>query len=215
MQLKDHYRILGVAPGASLKEIKTAFRKLAHQYHPDKSSERNFTTSHFRSIREAYSVLSDEQKRKRYDEERYFSGLSAAKNVESINSKRILLQVQKLSDHMKNVDRDRMNHLALYEYVSLLLSDAHIAVLQQESEVQINRDIIHEVLISVRNLNAGFHSSIAERLSILAATDNQLQQEIFLANHKRKQEQATEKYLPLIVIGITLLVCLLMFWYSR
>ena len=62
---KDYYEILGVAKGASADEIKKAFRKKAHQYHPDKD---NGDEVKFKEANEAYQVLSNEQKRKQYDQ---------------------------------------------------------------------------------------------------------------------------------------------------
>lgn len=61
---KDYYEILGVAKGASKDEIKKAFRKKAHQYHPDKDGG---DEAKFKEANEAYSVLSDERKRSQYD----------------------------------------------------------------------------------------------------------------------------------------------------
>ncbi len=63
---RDYYEILGVSRGAGQDEIKQAFRKLARQYHPDVSKETN-AEEQFKEINEAYSVLSDEQKRAQYD----------------------------------------------------------------------------------------------------------------------------------------------------
>lgn len=62
---KDYYKLLGVAKGASADEIKKAFRKLAHQYHPDKD---NGDEAKFKEINEAYQVLSDDKKRQQYDQ---------------------------------------------------------------------------------------------------------------------------------------------------
>lgn len=62
---KDYYKLLGVEKGASQDEIKKAFRKLAHQYHPDKSTG---DEAKFKEANEAYQVLGDEQKRKTYDQ---------------------------------------------------------------------------------------------------------------------------------------------------
>lgn len=61
---KDYYSILGVAKTASQDEVKKAFYKLAHQYHPDKGGD----AQKFKEVNEAYQVLSDEKKRKQYDQ---------------------------------------------------------------------------------------------------------------------------------------------------
>ncbi len=62
---KDYYQVLGVEKGASKDDIKKAFHKLAHKYHPDKSSG---DESKFKEVNEAYQVLSDDQKRAQYDQ---------------------------------------------------------------------------------------------------------------------------------------------------
>ena len=62
---KDYYKILGVNRGASKEEIKRAYRKLAHQYHPDKKGG---DEKKFKEINEAYQMLSDVQKRAQYDQ---------------------------------------------------------------------------------------------------------------------------------------------------
>ena len=63
---RDYYDVLGVTRNASKDEIKKSFRKLARQYHPDVSKEDN-AEQKFKEINEAYEVLSDDQKRQRYD----------------------------------------------------------------------------------------------------------------------------------------------------
>jgi molecular chaperone DnaJ len=69
---KDFYKELGVASDASAKDIKTAYRKLASDLHPDKNPA---GAERFKAVSEAYSVLSDEAKRKEYDEtRRLFAG---------------------------------------------------------------------------------------------------------------------------------------------
>lgn len=67
MNKKDYYEVLGVDKNASEAEIKSAFRRLAKQYHPDVCKEAN-AEEKFKEVQEAYSVLSDEQKRKQYDQ---------------------------------------------------------------------------------------------------------------------------------------------------
>lgn len=63
--MKDYYAILGVPKGAGADEIKRAYRKLAHQYHPDKAGKEH--EEKFKEVNEAYQVLSDTQKREAYD----------------------------------------------------------------------------------------------------------------------------------------------------
>ena len=63
---RDYYEVLGIQRNASKDEIKKAFRNLARQYHPDVSQEEDAETK-FKEINEAYEVLSDEDKRSRYD----------------------------------------------------------------------------------------------------------------------------------------------------
>ena len=64
---KDYYATLGIQKGASPKEIKTAFRKLARKHHPDVNPGDKRSEALFKEIGEAYSVLSDTGKRKKYD----------------------------------------------------------------------------------------------------------------------------------------------------
>ena len=68
MAFKDYYKILGVEKNATAAEIKKAYRKLAVQHHPDKNKSDPKAESRFKDINEANSVLSDPDKRKRYDE---------------------------------------------------------------------------------------------------------------------------------------------------
>ena len=68
VQYKDYYEILGVSRGASDADIKKSFRKLAREFHPDVAKDKRRAEEKFKEINEAYEVLSDPEKRKRYDE---------------------------------------------------------------------------------------------------------------------------------------------------
>jgi curved DNA-binding protein len=68
VQYRDYYEVLGVPRTASEEEIKKAFRKLARQYHPDVAKDKKGAENKFKEINEAYEVLGDPAKRKKYDE---------------------------------------------------------------------------------------------------------------------------------------------------
>lgn len=68
MEYKDYYQILGVSKTASQKDIKKAYRKLARQYHPDVNPGDKAAEETFKEINEAHEVLSDAEKRKKYDQ---------------------------------------------------------------------------------------------------------------------------------------------------
>ncbi len=106
MEIRDYYETLGVARGADEKEIKKAFRKLAQQYHPDKNPGDAAAEQRFKEINEAYTVLSDTEKRQQYDrfgsqwEQRAragggpgFGGMGGAQNMSQEDLNDILRQM--------------------------------------------------------------------------------------------------------------------------
>ncbi|MBL7129735.1 MAG: J domain-containing protein [Ignavibacteria bacterium] len=68
MEYKDYYKILGIDKNANADEIKTKFRKLALKYHPDKTKGDKIAEEKFKEVNEAYEVLSNPEKRKKYNE---------------------------------------------------------------------------------------------------------------------------------------------------
>ena len=68
MEKRDYYEVLGVSKSADATEIKKAYRKLALKYHPDKNPGDKEAEEKFKEAAEAYDVLSNEEKRHRYDQ---------------------------------------------------------------------------------------------------------------------------------------------------
>jgi curved DNA-binding protein len=68
VQFRDYYETLGVPKTAGEEEIRSAFRKLARKYHPDVAKDKKAAEEKFKEINEAYEVLGDPEKRKKYDQ---------------------------------------------------------------------------------------------------------------------------------------------------
>src|ERR1041385_7093334 len=68
VQFRDYYETLGVSKTATEDEIRSAFRKLARKYHPDVAKDKKVAEEKFKEINEAYEVLGDPEKRKKYDQ---------------------------------------------------------------------------------------------------------------------------------------------------
>src|SRR2546425_1340787 len=73
---RDYYQVLGVSETASTDEIKKAFRRLAKQHHPDRNPNNPQAVERFKEINEAHDVLSDAEKRKKYDQLRRYGAFA-------------------------------------------------------------------------------------------------------------------------------------------
>src|SRR5207237_4767641 len=78
---RDYYEVLGVNRSASEQDLKTAYRRLAHQFHPDKNQSDPEAEEKFKEAAEAYAVLSNSEQRQRYDRFGHAGGSSSAANA--------------------------------------------------------------------------------------------------------------------------------------
>lgn len=202
-----------VAHNAKLEEIKKAFRKLAHQYHPDKNPEDTFTPAYFREIREAYQVLSDPRSRRSYDLEWAAQGGHRDRNP--LTAAFLLQEAQKLSRQVALLRPYRMDTGFLFASLQYLLAADHLAVLLRDE----NRQARQVFLLEIRSLAAllpyHFLKETEEPLISLAKGIEPQETELTHLFSLRKKEGRNARIFPWLIALITLILCLAMFWYGR
>ena len=214
--MKDYYKILGVKPSATHSEIRKSYRALAFKYHPDKNPENSLAEAHFKEIQEAYSVLSDTIKRAFYDDERWLSGMGSRNDYKDAVTPAWLEKVSRdLNVSLATMDSHSISQRALQAYILLILSDAHLGILQQHNDKETNKTIITEVLKAAKKLEVKYLDEIEQRLIILAGNDNEIRQVIDAKIEERKRSALLEKLLPYFVILITIALCIMMYFYGN
>ena len=213
--MKDHYRTLGVKPAASHSEIKKAYRALAVKYHPDKNPDNPLSEAQFKEVQEAYATLSNPVKRAVYDDERWLSGIGTKnQSAQEVTPDWLTKVSLDLNASLATMDTHRMSKRALKAYILLILSDAHLAILQQYDNAQANRKIITEILKAAKKLHINQLDEIEERLITLAGEDEEMLDEIDDKIEDRKRNAAFEKYLPYFVLFVTVVLCICMYYYG-
>jgi DnaJ-class molecular chaperone len=107
--MENLYKILGVSPVATPNEIKKAYRKLAKKYHPDVNPDNKEAESKFREITQAYDILSDETKKKAYDNK------SSAKDEQDKKTRQTYAGSQKTTGTSTHSNPYKMNSNQQFE----------------------------------------------------------------------------------------------------
>lgn len=210
MQIKDYYGILQTEPSATLQEIRKAYRKLAHQYHPDKNPGDVYAAVRFAEIKEAYEVLTNPSKKEYYLQQRWYNQSIGKRRTEGIITPvNVLKQSLELEKYVSTLDVFRMDKPGLQEYIFSFINDKTVTELHKFDEPEIIRQIIRTVLAALHPLPKMYADPVISQLNKLAPHDNTAKE--ILSGYKLKSDRVhrREKYSLVLIIIITFILCLL------
>jgi hypothetical protein len=213
--LPDYYSQLGVAANASPEEVRKAYRALALRFHPDKAPQNPFAEAQFLRLKEAYEVLKDPLRRRRYDQERWLRGMPETINRKVITAQSIVTDARRLEAYVVQIGAATVNAGALQALCLFLLSEAHLALFWEAADPALNKELIHPILAVSAYLPAAHLSPVMSQLEKLRPLSPEMQTELATWLKMRQREARRQRLGPLWVLLLTLLLCLMGWAVSR
>ena len=214
MPVKDYYKILELPPGASLKEVKKNFRRLALRYHPDKNQGNKHAEAWYREIKEAYETLVDPVLKEAYLQQRWLAKNEGKAFSETLplTPELILKQANELFQQVKNIDHFRMDHTALQQQLLLAIDDERTDVLNSYNEQSINLQVIQIILDCLFPLEFRLIIPVIKQLKKITHPANTIVDRYY---EKRSKLWYWEKYQGLVIFVATLVLCVLIYLASN
>lgn len=210
MALKDHYTILELTPAASTDEVKKAYRRLAHLYHPDKKGNDPYATAQFAAIKEAYETLTNPVRKDHYLQQRWYAQSMGKRTRQDILTPvTVLKQMLELEQYTRRLDEHRMDAEGLSHYLHDVLSGENRQMLREFGDRDINKQIVVLALTTGRLLPWRLVPAFSELLQQIDTSDTAGVNRMIerFVRHK-KQDHYWETRKVWIVFLFVLLLCL-------
>lgn len=208
MHLKDHYKTLELEPSASLQEIKSAYRKLAMQFHPDIKNDDAYSAARFSEIKEAYETLTNPPKRYEYLQQRWYNrAMGNNKSSQLVTPVNILKQSLEFERYTAMLDQYRMDQQQLFEYIDVLLSDDTMTKLQLFDEAGTKQQIAATFIKPIGMIKYSSALQLKSRLQVLASGHQQTLTSIDNALKNLLQKERWERYKWIVVLLATAAIC--------
>ena len=213
--LKDYYTILEIAPSASPDDIKKAYRRLAHQYHPDKRGDDPYAIAQFAEIKEAYEVLTHPLKKSYYLQQRWYAQ-STGKRIkqEVITPVTILKQMIELEKYVRNLDIYRMDKEGLHHHIMTILSNETIHKLNSFKEPSTSKEIILVALHIINILPLHFAISLTSQLKKLE-TDPAVYEKMDRLISQKQSATKWEKVKIWLILAAVAILSLIIFFTAK
>lgn len=214
--LKDYYKILEIEPSAGPAEIKKAYRKLAMQYHPDKTNDNPYAAAQYADIKEAYETLVHPGKKQRYLQKRWFQqSIGKKTSYKTITPENIFKQVLELEKYVSRIDHFRFDENSLRQYILYLISNHTIEKLEQYEDKTIQQQIVHHIIQTIKPLHHFNSGDIIIQLKKIAANDPATLTEIENFQHHHLKRKKAERFRLIVILGLTTIITLLIYLASR
>ncbi len=217
MAPKDYYTILQLQPGASLDDIKKAYRHLAMRYHPDKNQGNTYASSYFQEVREAYEVLSDPEKREAYHIQRNYwksSGRAFAERT-AVTPSLLLKQAKALHDKVSHMDVFRMDHQGVQRQILQLIPDEVLNQLTPFGDSAAQEDALHFLMEAAKPLPYLFITKLAAQWKKLPGISIAAQERIQRFLKEKQAAHQREKLRTPLLILVAFLLCYLVYRLAR
>jgi molecular chaperone DnaJ len=216
MQLKDYYKILELPPSAGLQQIKKSFRSLALKYHPDTNPENVYAAARFMEIQEAYTVLSDPQKREEYNYKRWYNRSIGEPFKTHIHTPAtILADAERLYHFISGANVYHVDYDALSYHIRNLLNDTNIGILRQFNNRKENDQIVEKIMAAASPLPFHYLQPIIPLWLKIAEGNSETTQKIKTYQQQQQQKESWHKYKTGLVVLATLLLCWLIYTISK
>lgn len=214
MYLKDYYKILELEPSASLTEIKKAYRRLALQYHPDKTNNDPYSAAQFTDIKEAYEVLTNPSRKEYYLQQRWYHQSAGRKRTATvITPVSVLKQALELEKYVSRLDVHRMDKQGLYEYIREIASDEIAGKLNHFNEPAIKKEIVQLLANCSQVLPSEQFRELIEQFKKIdgdQGTVSMLDEKLY----QLQKKESRAKYKPVLLFLVVIAICILIYLLS-
>ncbi|MCU0323242.1 MAG: DnaJ domain-containing protein [Chitinophagaceae bacterium] len=201
MQQKNYYQILQVDAYCNAEAIKKAYRKLALQYHPDVAQNNSFYTQKFAEIKEAYEILSNPEKRKKFHEAYFFTPL--AQPVNSIHD--VIPLAIKIEQYTKETNIYTIDYTLIRLHIEDLLLK-HSFIIIQSQEIQKKEQLANHIFNALTVLP--FEILVKLQTQLLQCFPNKEQAYANLLAEKKKHF-FWDKYAVVVAVVVTIGLCVM------
>jgi curved DNA-binding protein CbpA len=208
MMLKDYYKTLELEPSATQAEIKKAYRRLAKQYHPDKTQNDTSASAIYQAIKEAYEVLTDPSKKEFYLQQRWYNqSVGRRKTQQLITPSDVLKQALELDRYVSRLDHFRMDKYGLRDYIKELMAEPVVKMLNDHNDRDINSEITRLVSKCLHILPVDAAESLYQELRKIHVTP-ETEIQLYSSVQLLKKQSKWDRYKMITIVLITLAICI-------